>query len=240
MRIEFNEEKHQYKINDEIVPSVTTALEILPKGWMGNWVAKEISEKLKELWKPETTYQEAEIEENIKLAKNAWRRKRDKAATTGTHVHTILEAYIKAKIEHKPHVIAAPDDPAIQNSIEKFLTWERENTVEWLHSELVVGNEWHRYGGKLDAIAKVGKYGNCLIDLKTGAGIYDDMAYQLAAYQYAYESMGLEPNVRERMILWIPQKGTGFEARIMESEFTKDFRVFNYALELLRVLHEKS
>ena len=238
MKIDFNSEKHQYKIDGTVVPSVTQALEVIPKGWMGNWVAKEIVEKLHSLWQPNKGYSVPEIEDMIKEAKNAWRRKRDTAATAGTNIHSLIEAYIKARIEHKHHDIVVQDDPAIQNSIEKFLKWEATNGVHWIHSELVVGNESYRYAGKLDAVAYVAGIGNCLIDLKTGASIYDDMAYQLAGYQYAYEGMGVKPDIAERMIVWIPRKGEGFEAKVMTSSFLKDFETFSYALQLWRVLHE--
>jgi len=241
MNLVFNEADHTYEINGILVPGCTTITGLLPKEWMGPWVAKEtcafIEKGLKEIYEREEMLSLDYALDIVKKGKGAWRRKADKAAESGTTAHAYLESYIKDKMGLELLTPDLPADPLARNAIELFFRWELENQVKWLHSEVVVGSERFMFGGKFDAIAAVNGLVT-LIDFKTSSGIHKEYYYQLAGYQSAYEEMKKEPAIAQRMVLWIPKTGADFEARIVPTPYEQDRRVFLNALALYKSLKE--
>jgi hypothetical protein len=69
-----------------------------------------------------------------------------------------------------------------------FEKWVIENQFKPEVQEFDVTSKVHRYAGTLDAIGTLGNDKELVIlDWKSSAGIYPEMAYQLAAYAAAYE-----------------------------------------------------
>lgn len=241
MNLEFNEADHTYKINGIFVPGCTTVTGILPKDWAMPWVAKEtvkyILEKLE--GKFDGPFLHGKIEDEIKRivmdGKNAWRRKAESAAISGTTAHDYIEHYIKSQMGQEMFPPELPKDLAARNAIELFLRWEMQNQVKWLHSEIVVGSEKHMYGGKFDAVALVNGLVT-LIDFKTSSGIRGEYSYQLSGYLNAYEEMEKAPCVAQRMVLWIPKTGNDFLGKIVQTPHTHDLEVFLTALQLYKAL----
>ena len=104
MNIIFNPENNpRYKLDDIAVPGVTTITGIMPKVWMGNWVAKEVITKVMEFWKAGMIYNQTHIDEYCGIAKKAHRTKSDRAADKGTAAHNWFEKYVESIIKkNKP------------------------------------------------------------------------------------------------------------------------------------------
>ncbi len=100
---------------------------------------------------------------------------KDEAADIGSMVHAAIEAIIKGEEPHVPERIATP--------VAEFRTWFAGTKTEIVAQELAVGSVKHLFGGRLDAIGvrKIdGKWRWGIGDWKTSAGIYEEMALQVA------------------------------------------------------------
>jgi hypothetical protein len=116
-----------------------------------------------------------------------------------------------------------PEDENAKNAVEAFLNWEKENKVDWLFSEVVVGSKEHEFGGKIDAVAILNGRPT-LIDFKTSNQISADYALQTMAYKIALKEMGFD--CEQRMILRIPKTGGAFESLIIRTPDDLDARTF--------------
>lgn len=120
-------------------------------------------------------------DEEVKIAVNKHREKKDEAAAIGTLAHAWAEEYIKNGD------ISFPDDPQVANAVSGFLEWIGNHTIEWLASERFVYSNEYEYVGICDAIAMIDgkKY---LVDFKTSNRIRMlEYGMQTVAYKYAYE-----------------------------------------------------
>ena len=226
--LQFDEKEHRYTLNKEWVPGVTTVIGFLPKPWLVPWAAKSVTECLKEYWLPDKKYTKKEIDDLLYLGKTAHTRKKEEAAEKGLTAHDWFEQFIKTGQEPP-----LPKDKEVQNSIKGFKEWLKNNKVEWLGSEIVVGHEKHRYAGKIDALGKInGKM--ALIDFKTSSFVDYNFNIQLSGYQLALESMDCPP-IEERWILQFPKKGD-FVAKLADTDVEEDKEVFLSALKIYRAV----
>ena len=230
--IVFNEKEHTYLLNKELVPSVTTITGMLPKGeGLLRWAAKEAVKCVGEHWSPDTPYSEAYINDILELGKSAFRRKTGAAASRGTVAHNWYEQFIKTGIEPP-----MPEDPQIKNSIEKFKQWLSQNDVKWIASEVIVASEKFKFAGKLDAIAVInGRV--CLVDFKTGSGVYMEHFVQTSGYVIGLEEMGFS-EIQDRWILRFPKTGDDFEAVKVPNDLDDDKKLFLFCLGMQRTLDE--
>ena len=251
--LDFQDKEHSYKINGVYVVGCTSVTGILPKGKVLQWWASRLAcEKMGFLQHKKSGKIINKMDECIRVAgENLARVKEmsvkdymallgeaykahavslDESADLGTIVHGYCEAFIK-----NGTLPPATERKEVLNSFGKFLKWTEDNKVEWIHSELIVGSH-HMFGGKFDAVAKVNGLVT-LIDFKTSNGIYElDYATQLSGYQIAYEEMGREPSIHQRMILWIPKTGDNFKAHIIETPLELGKQIFFSALALYKCM----
>jgi len=136
------------------VPSVTTITGILNKPALVNWANKLGLEGI-------------EVGSYV-----------DDLARIGTLAHYMIECHINSAIKNEKIKPELDDysknqiDSAVI-SFDKFLRWEDEQEIEYLHSELWLVSEKHQFGGCLDCLAVVnGK--TTLIDIKTCKAVYKD------------------------------------------------------------------
>jgi len=110
---------------------------------------------------------------------------RDPAALAGTLAHQLVEAHLRGQAE--PVLEGDPDAVAkARAAFEAYLRWEAMVRVEIMYAEVALVSERYKFGGRLDAIAKIG--GDlALMDWKTANAIYVDYTLQLAAYQLLWE-----------------------------------------------------
>jgi len=122
------------------------------------------------------------VEKGRKFVSNAHKRTRDAAADAGTEAHDAIERHILGDDVNVDSlgVLAAA-------SFANFREFEEQLKPRWEASELTVFNATDKYAGTLDFIAEIPQLGEGLTlgDVKTGKGVYPEVALQLAAYRFA-------------------------------------------------------
>ena len=120
------------------------------------------------------------VEKGRKFVSNAHKRTKDAAADAGTEAHKAIERHILGEPIGDLGELA-------QASFENFLEFEKQLEPRWEASELTVFNPTAKYAGTLDFIAEIPALGEGLTlgDIKTGKGVYLEVALQLAAYRFA-------------------------------------------------------
>lgn len=222
----YGRNSHTYirRDNGEWLKSVTRATGILDKPALIPWACKMMAEKLvtiaTEKGKLATT--------DIDLAKGAWREKRDNSADKGTAIHDLLSRYINYKLGKEKEMPDMPKDEQIMNAYLAFRDWEATHKVKFIATEVLVYSKKYNFVGTLDCIAEVdGEY--CLIDFKSGNGIYWDMVLQVSGYGIAHE----EETSKKFDRCWIVRFGKDtaeFQAKdfIIKPEFNKAFLSCHY------------
>jgi hypothetical protein len=179
VKLKFNEARHIfYDEKGKPLLSVTGATGVVDKsaplmGWatkmMGLYLLEEKARGNKEI-----------TEELVERAKKEYRRIKTEAADIGTEIHEWVSQWILGK---SPEI---PDNESVANGITAFLKFQKEHQLKWVESERFIYSKRHKYVGILDAIAREGKK-LTLVDFKSSNGIYDEMRFQVAGYQIAYE-----------------------------------------------------
>lgn len=241
MQIDFDDSSHSYKINDIPVPGCTTITSLLPKKWLAPWASKMNTEYvIKEILKLTKTPELLTLEyakKIVLLGKNAWRRKSEEAANSGTIAHEWIDIYIKNKINNTHIPNPLPVDLHAMNSIRLFMEWNHKEQPEWICSEVVVGSEKYMVGGKFDWIARLKEYGKTLGDNKTSNAIKDEFYIQVnGGYRMMYDEMNPNDKIDNSLILWIPKTGDEFEARIVPTKYDSDREIFLALLGLYKAI----
>lgn len=103
--------------------------------------------------------------------------KKTAAADVGTSIHERAEALVKGR--------PLPPVPGeIAGYIDAFDRWRFDWQPQYVASEATVYNRAESYAGTLDAIIQLDGE-PWLLDVKTGKGVYPEVALQLAAYRHA-------------------------------------------------------
>lgn len=167
-----------YQWRDELFDSVTTILSGgFPKPALVNWAAKSVAEwavRNQDDWRPIAN---KDTQAAIDLLKGSPYRERDAAADLGSHVHRAIDAYIVGR--------PMPEWPLpIRPSMAQFAAFLERFSPTFEASEATVYSRQWGYAGTFDFIATIdGK--RVLGDVKTGKGVYGEVALQLAAYRNA-------------------------------------------------------
>jgi len=228
INLRFDNERHIfYDGEGNYLLSVTSATGIIDKSpaLMG-WVAKQMGLYLlseKEKGNDKIT------EELVETAKREYRRLTKEAADIGTQIHEWVSNWILGK---KPEM---PDNEKVVNGITAFLKFQKEHKLKWLESERYIFSRKYRYAGILDAIAKKGK-DLVLVDFKSSNGIYDEMRFQVAGYQIAWEEE-TGKKIDKRMIIRFGKEDGQFEVKELDND-VKDKKVFLACLDIKKRLRE--
>lgn len=177
---------HWYELDGERVDGVTTIQrKAIPKQdilvpWAGRKAAECVLDEWDELvaMKPSERY---------KWVSTASKRNNDAAKARGRKVHTLGAAVSAGEEVHVPVELVG--------YVEAYTQFLYDYDVTVFLSEAVVWSKKHGHVGTLDMgaslLVDVDEYGlpivreSWLIDVKTGNGVYDDVAFQLAGYRYA-------------------------------------------------------
>ena len=111
---------------------------------------------------------------------------RQAPANAGTLAHELVEHYVNGwdKPDHsrfKPEIVK-PAERAFQN----FQRWQDDSKIEFVHTEVSLVSEHHRFGMRLDAIGQGSNMALAIVDFKTG-GLYADHILQVAGYKLGWE-----------------------------------------------------
>lgn len=173
--------------------TVTTALGIIEKPALQHWFGKQVWSAM--IADPTLSWEQARQKPY---------ETRDRAASRGSTVHSIIEA-IKAGAEMDEI------SPKYQGYLDAFKQWMSDYSVEIVEQEKTIYHEEEGYAGTLDLLAKVNN--NELItvvDVKTGKAIYPEAFLQIAAYREAVEIAGTETN-GAGVLLLKPRGGYAYE-----------------------------
>src|SRR3990167_10865317 len=157
VELTFDESKHTYRVDGEVVNGVTTILGVLDKPMLIPWAVKETVKALgyyeKQIWSPAGYIGVPEEEQavgntriiaalnHMKImtpdeywqtlhnAKGSYRNKGEEAANIGTMTHSWIESYIKGEN------LAMPEIEKVKNGVEAFKKWVSENKDDFGFSE---------------------------------------------------------------------------------------------------------
>lgn len=166
---------HSYRIDGVKAIGVTTALNALSKPALIDWAARVTTAYAVDNW---DTLADLPPSERIdKIGRARWDTVKE-AAERGTRIHALGE-----QLAHGIEV-AVPD--AIRGPVEAYARFLDEWQFEAEATEAPCCSTKHGYAGTLDSVGMLGATGErVLLDIKTGKGVYDETALQLAAYRYA-------------------------------------------------------
>jgi len=170
-------------------------------------------------------------QEIIEKAKKEYRRIKREAADVGSLIHEWVSDWILGK---EPEM---PDDERVINGITAFLKFQKEHKIKWLESERIVYSRKYKFAGILDAVGKQGK-DLLLVDFKSSNGIYEEMRFQVAGYQIAWEEE-TGKKFDKRLILRFGKNDGEFEVFELNDD-EKDKKAFLACLTLKRRLKELS
>ncbi len=189
-----------------IIPSVTTALDILAKPALIRWANR------------------------MGLDGIDTNKYKDELADIGTLAHLLV---ICSLSEELPEVDEFTPEQlrAAERCYAKYVDWEKRNPVTPLLVEHPLISEIYQYGGRLDLFC-ICDDAFMLVDFKTGSGIYAEALYQVSAYRQLLDEAGW--HVQKAVILRIGRDDQeGAEEKILtEYELDLGFQVFTRCLEI--------
>ncbi len=195
----------RYYLNTgDMVPGVTTVLNVLNKPFLVVWANKLGLQGI-----DSTKY-------------------RDKMADIGTIAHLLVMTHLN-KTTPDLKEFSQADIETANNCMKSFYEWEKVHKLEPVILETPLSSDIYGYGGTPDFIGLVDGQLE-LLDFKTGSGIYPEMFYQLAAYRQLAGERGHKIN-RARILRIGRDNSEGFEERLVTS-LDMEFDLFLHCLSI--------
>lgn len=102
-----------------------------------------------------------------------------KRASVGNETHALLSQIIAGKdIKGKP---------TLESFISGYKLWRKTNSIDIYFTDVFVKSEKYGFCGFIDAVGTQEDGKLFILDFKSGNGIYDSYAIQIAAYCKAFE-----------------------------------------------------
>ena len=226
--LKFDEGKHVYEVNGQRVLGVTGVCGVINKPALMYWSVNMAVEYLARNLKAGKSYDEIEIKQLLEKAKYAHRNVKKEAGDIGTLVHEAVDKYAKTGI------ITPLVNTKAKTSLEQFIKWSTDNKVRFIENEIKVYSKKLGYAGTMDFYCQMGEK-FFVGDTKTSSGIYDEMWFQTAAYQQAYQEETGD-KVDGHLIVRVGRDGS---IEVKENyEYEKNITAFNGALVLYRRIEE--
>ncbi len=150
----------------------------------------------------------------------------DDLANVGTLAHAMIQTHFTGEALDLGEYSKNDIDRA-ENAVISFYNWADSMNIKPLLNEAQLCNG--RFGGTIDMYCDIDGT-KCLVDFKTGSGIYDEMGYQLAGYKKLLESNGHK--VDRAMIVRVGRdEQEGFEVKTF-TDMSKYEQVFDHLLEI--------
>ena len=185
----FDEKDHKYKVDDDIIPSVTKVIDNIVPVYLTKWAANEgaawFKRNAQRGW---NLNDEEDVEKIVQGIANAHIVISRTALDIGKVVHGYIEEAIEWSLGELSDMPEMPEDEAAVNSIQAFGEWVRENDVEWVTTEERIYSKKYKYAGTVDAVAIIDDKFS-VIDFKTSKQIYKSYKLQVYAYKQAIEEM---------------------------------------------------
>lgn len=191
---EFDVKNHVHKLDGKNLTGITTILSVINKPyliqWSANMACEYVKENLRDL---------KDMDEVLENAKVAHTKKKEKAGGIGTKVHKAVENYINSG-ELKA------EDKLVQKCLNNFISWAKEDKVEFVESEKNLYSRKYWLGGIVDFVCEID--GDIWIgDVKTSSGIYPENFLQMAGYQLMLEELGLYDNIKGHIVVNLRKDG---------------------------------
>jgi hypothetical protein len=225
VKVKYFDQYHRYFVNGYKAIGVTTITGLIDKSRpLMYWATRLACDHLTEI---HIKGRKIEIED-IEIACKLHTKRKKEAADLGTQVHEWAEKYIKAKVKERPD-IPMPKNERVLNGVLAFLKWVNEHRVKFLESERIIYSRKNKFIGTMDCVFTMGDEKHKIIhvgDFKTSSGIYDEMIFQVTAYEDAYrEETGAECG--DKYILRFDKETAEFEPyRILAEDHKKDIAAF--------------
>jgi hypothetical protein len=110
-----------------------------------------------------------------------YRKERDNAADIGTIAHFLIECFLNNQVADLSDYEQGDIDKALV-CYNKFVDWWDSQELEKVATEIQLVNEFYRYGGTIDLIARTQKGEHILLDFKTSKKISESYWRQCAGY----------------------------------------------------------
>lgn len=165
---------HSYTIDGEWVPGVTTVIGVLDKPALVGWAARETAAYADDNMERLINMRSSDRLKEMEGARFSMNRK---AVTRGHRIHAMAD-----QVAHGAPLTDIPAD--ILPAVEAIAEMMRLHEMETIATEVSLGSSTYGYAGTADAIVQHPRWGNLLIDYKTGKGVYSEVALQLAAYRH--------------------------------------------------------
>lgn len=198
--------KHQYIVTDKgqrVYPvSVTTILSTLAKPALVPWAVNKTIQYLdEELRKP---WAFAQLDRILQAAKYAHNRHKSDAAEIGTNAHAWMENYWKGVDQ------PMPDPGPVRNCVVSAIEGINKHHIVPIAVERPVYSRRLNIAGRMDLLAKIdGKL--AILDYKSNrTKIYEESAFQLAAYAEFYREETGE-SVESRWLWKLGKEDGSFE-----------------------------
>ncbi len=195
-RVDRGRNHHYEDENGVRIPGVTTIQgKAIPKqDILVPWAGRQSADHVIDHWDELVAMAPSE---RWKAVAGASKRTNTAAKDRGTKIHQY------GAMVTEGHDVLVP--PELAGYVEAYTQFLFDFDVTVFMSEAVVWSKTHGHCGTLD-IGALLTYGNrqgyeeWLLDVKTGSGVYDDVAFQLAGYRYSdtwVDFSGTEPVERE-------------------------------------------
>jgi hypothetical protein len=166
---------HGYKLDDQKLVGVTTALSVIDKPALRNWYAEQAAKRAVDEWDELATLP---ISQRLERIRYGARDTVTAAALRGNEIHDLGQKLANGEDVDVPPEHVGP--------VEAYARWLDEWDVETIAAETPCANTQYGYGGTADLWGRVGARDGavCLLDIKTGKGVYNETGLQLAAYRF--------------------------------------------------------
>jgi hypothetical protein len=135
-----------------------------------------------------------------------------KAADVGNLAHALIEQKVKNVTPEWPEFEHLTDEQRnmANECLEDFNRWFDNSNVEILETEIGLVSEEHQFGGRPDAIARIGGK-LAILDWKTSKGLYADFLAQVAGgYILLLEESGMFGDVEEVHVIRVSKESGSF------------------------------
>ena len=170
---------YQHPITAEKRIGVTSVLSQLNKPFLPRWAAKLVAEEAVDtLGAVMNLVTAGKRDAAVQMLKGAPWRSSGQAADTGTQLHEIAETLNRGEDPGRIH-------PDLQPSVDHYKAFLDDWQPEFVGVEATAwGPDEDGWAGTMDAVLKI-ENEPFIWDLKTGKGVYEEVALQLTAYSKA-------------------------------------------------------
>lgn len=228
--LSFEPSRHRYIYDGEVIPGVTTLIKALqPTEILMAWAAKMTGEYIEQHATDINVSDPVELAELVREAKRQYRKKRDRMADIGTHVHAYIEGYVKA-LHWGTQYPELPQNEQAARACRGFVDWwgQQDIAIHSLEQKILCTgqNGCDPYAGTIDCDMTING-DRTLVDWKTSARLSASMGAQLGGYDLALEEMAPSVTYDAHMIVRA-DRDTG-EIEVYKTQTKEEVHTNRYA-----------